>query len=170
MDFYRNNLDVSITRYSKIVLISVIFLYSLLVVFNNVFDYWSNFEFVRHVLAMDTTFPENNGMWRAVPGNFWHHFAYLSIIFVEVVIAFLAAVGLVGLWRARRDVPAFERAKTPAIAALIFGVLLWFGGFIVIGGEWFLMWQSQIWNGSPTAFPISVFFLVALLFLSQKDG
>ena len=31
-------------------------------------------------------------------------------------------------------------------------VLLFFGGFIDIGGEWFQMWRSTAWNGLDTAF------------------
>jgi predicted small integral membrane protein len=31
-------------------------------------------------------------------------------------------------------------------------MLLWLGAFLTIGGEWFLMWQSQTWNGQDAAF------------------
>jgi predicted small integral membrane protein len=31
-------------------------------------------------------------------------------------------------------------------------ILLFFGGFIVIGGEWFQMWRSDDWNGLDPAF------------------
>ena len=36
------------------------------VVLNNITDYDSNYQFVRHVLMMDSTFPGNHGMWRAI--------------------------------------------------------------------------------------------------------
>ena len=32
------------------------------------------------------------------------------------------------------------------------GFLVWFTGFLVIGGEWFAMWQSATWNGQEAAF------------------
>ena len=53
-------------RLSKISLVASSAFFLLLVVFNNLTDYGSNFEFVRHVLSMDTTFPGNQGMWRAL--------------------------------------------------------------------------------------------------------
>ena len=49
------------TRYSKIAFVWAIALYALLVVFNNLTDYGSNYQFVAHVLKMDTTFPGNRG-------------------------------------------------------------------------------------------------------------
>ena len=30
--------------------------------------------------------------------------------------------------------------------------LLYYIGFIAIGGEWFAMWQSSTWNGQQSAF------------------
>ena len=37
-----------------------------LVVFDNITDYGSNYEFVRHVMMMDSTFPGIRGMRRAI--------------------------------------------------------------------------------------------------------
>ena len=56
----------------KIVLIFQIGLFALLVAYDNVVDYGTNYAFVRHVLTMDTTFSGNpahgSGYRRA--GNF----------------------------------------------------------------------------------------------------
>ena len=43
-----------------------------LVVFNNIIDYDSNCQFVRHVLMMDSSFPENRGIWRALNSPWLH--------------------------------------------------------------------------------------------------
>ena len=51
------------SRIAKIFLLAGIALFYTLVVFNNLTDFDSNYQFVRHVLAMDTTFPGNRGMW-----------------------------------------------------------------------------------------------------------
>ena len=56
-----------ITRTAKLLLLAGIALFYTLVVFNNLTDFDSNYQFVRHVLMMDTTFPGNHGMWRALP-------------------------------------------------------------------------------------------------------
>ena len=58
--------------------------------FNNLTDYDSNFTIVNHVLKMDTTFPDNKGLWRAIESPVIHHMIYGLIIFIEIVIAALA--------------------------------------------------------------------------------
>ena len=50
-----------ITRSAKMLLLAGVALFYTLVVFNNLTDFDSNYQFVRHVLTMDTTFPGNNG-------------------------------------------------------------------------------------------------------------
>ena len=42
-------------------------------------------------------------------------------------------------------------------------------GFIVVGGEWFEMWQSQSWNGQEAAFRFYITILAVLIFVNQKD-
>jgi predicted small integral membrane protein len=56
-----------VTRTAKILLLVALALLYTLVVFDNVTDFDSNYQFVRHVLMMDDTFPGNHGMWRALP-------------------------------------------------------------------------------------------------------
>ncbi len=48
-------------RIAKVALVLVVALFYSLVVFNNVTEYDSNYQFVHHVLMMDTTFPGNHG-------------------------------------------------------------------------------------------------------------
>jgi predicted small integral membrane protein len=74
------------------------------------------------------------------------------------------------LWRARASsAAAFHRAKRVAVLGLSLGVLLWLGGFMAIGGEWFGMWMSSQWNGLQSAFRFVVVLLLALVYLGQRD-
>ena len=157
------------TRYSKIVLVWAVAFFSSLVVFNNVTDYDSNYRFVVHVLKMDTTFPGNQGMWRALDSPFLHHALYCLIILVEAAIAVLCWLGGWRLFRSIHDLAGFNQAKGIAILGLTSGILLWFSGFITIGGEWFLMWQSDTWNGQQAAFRLVVVLGITLLYLVQPD-
>ena len=50
-----------ITRIAKLLLLAGIALFYSLVVFNNLTDFNSNYQLVRHVLMMDTTIPGNHG-------------------------------------------------------------------------------------------------------------
>jgi hypothetical protein len=38
-----------------------------------------------------------------------------------------------------------------------------------VGGEWFAMWQSEVWNGQQPAFRICVFILLCTLIVGQKE-
>ncbi len=64
----------------------------------------------------------------------------------------------------------FNRAKKYAVVGAGLGFLLWFTGFMVVGGEWFAMWQSKTWNGQPAAFRFYMTLLAVIIFVSQPDG
>jgi predicted small integral membrane protein len=51
-------------RIAKIVMIGSLALYAFIVAFDNITDYDTNFEFVRHVLSMDTIFPGSALLYR----------------------------------------------------------------------------------------------------------
>ena len=159
-----------ITRAAKLLLLAgVAFFYSL-VVFNNLTDFDSNYQLVRHVLMMDTTFPGNHGMWRALTSSAAAHSFYIVIIVWEIVTAILLWWGCLALSRAiRRPVMIFEAAKRIPVIALTLSLLMWLVAFISVGGEWFLMWQSKIWNGQEAAFRLFAFMGLTLIFLNQAD-
>lgn len=151
--------------------VAAVALFALLVALNNVTDYGSNFQFVRHVLSMDTTFEGNNLMWRALPAPWMHHLAYAVIIAAEAATGIFCVVGAWRLWRNRHvDATAFAAAKGPATLGLAIGIVLWFTGFLTIGAEWFLMWQSQEWNGQQAAFRFVMVLFATLIFLHLPEG
>jgi predicted small integral membrane protein len=157
-------------RLSQLSLVVAAAVFTTLVAFNNLTDYGSNYQYVQHVLSMDTTFPGNDGMWRSITSPALHHAAYAFIITVECVVAVLLWVGAVRLWRARADAAAFRRAKAAAIWGLTGGILLWFGGFMAVGGEWFLMWQSEAWNGQDESAMFATLFGIILLYLVHHES
>ena len=157
-------------RLSKIAFLAAIALFFTLVVFNNTTDYYSNYFFVKHVLSMDTTFEGNSGMWRAITASWVYHAFYIGIILAEALAAFLTWKGVFGLFKNRNEVTVFKTKKAPAIYGLTLAILIWFVGFIAIGGEWFLMWQSTKWNGIEAAFRIVAVCGIALVYLIGPDG
>ena len=70
----------------------------------------------------------------------------------------------------RSDGGRFNHAKRLMIIGTAFGVLVWFFGFMVVGGEWFSMWQSPKWNGQEAAFRFYLTILAVLIFVNQPDG
>ena len=90
-------------RLTKIALMASVSLLLLLVVFNNITDYSTNFQFVSHVLSMDTTLRHASVMWRSIESPFVHHLAYLLIIGWEIGAAGLCVAGTVKLAAALRS-------------------------------------------------------------------
>ena len=159
-----------ITRIAKLLLLAGIALFYALVVFNNLTDFDSNYELVRHVLAMDSTFPGNHGMWRALPSPAMHLMFYLSIIAWELATAISLWWGVVRLLRTlRMPASAFNAAKRVPVMALTLSMLMWLVAFLSIGAEWFLMWQSHTWNGQEAAFRMFAVVGLVLLILLQPD-
>jgi predicted small integral membrane protein len=157
-------------RFSKIALLAAVALFFTLVVFNNTTDYDSNYQFVRHVLMMDSTFPGNRGMWRALNPAWIHTAFYLGIIATETVTGLLCWVGVAALVKVRNaSQPVFQKAKSLGIASLTLGCLLWSVAFLSVGGEWFLMWQSKTWNGQDAAFRMFVILGITLIYLAAPE-
>ncbi len=157
-------------RLAKIAVVAAVAAFATLVVFGNITDYGTNFAFVRHVLAMDTIFPDSGIRYRAITDPALHHGAYALIIAAEALTALLCWAGALVLLRAVRDKAAlFNRAKAFAVAGLTLGFLTWQLGFITIGGEWFGMWQSAQWNGVQSAFRIAMIIIAVLIFLALPD-
>jgi predicted small integral membrane protein len=159
-----------ILRATKLSLVIGVAIFYSLVVFNNLTDYGSNYEFVRHVLMMDTTFPGNNGMWRAINTPLLHTIFYVSIIAWETITMLLCWWGGFRMAQALRGKAAvFNRAKRGSIAALTISLLMWLVVFLSVGGEWFLMWQSKTWNGQDAAFRMFTIVGIVLLIVVQPD-
>jgi predicted small integral membrane protein len=153
-----------VTRSTKILLLAGLGLFYALVVFNNLTDFDSNYQFVGHVLSMDTTFPGNRGMYRALTAPWIHLAFYFSIITWETVTCLSLWWGVVKLLHAlRKPAAEFNAAKRVPMIALTLSLMMWLVAFLSIGGEWFLMWQSKTWNGQEVA--IRDFTIVALMFL-----
>ncbi|MEU4033305.1 DUF2165 domain-containing protein [Streptomyces collinus] len=147
------------------VLTGILGLYIALVALGNITDFGTNQQFVRHVLAMDTTFRDDDLMWRAVTSTALEDTAYVAIIVWETVAALVLVWGT-WLW-ARRD---FARARRFSTYGLLMLVLLFGAGFIAIGGEWFAMWQSKTWNGLDAATRVFLISGVALIVNQLPDG
>lgn len=148
-------------------------LYIALVTIGNVVDFKTNREFVRHVLAMDTTnFGADPGtgldpdiMGRAITNPMVQDAAYLLVIGWE---ALTTAAFAWALWRWVRGwrADSYADARRASTLAALMIVLLFMGGFITVGGEWFQMWRSTQWNGLDPAFRNSVLALFAIVLCS----
>ena len=64
----------------------------------------------------------------------------------------------------------YTRAAKAGAVLLMAAYLVWFGAFLVVANEWFMMWQSSKWNAKETAFDLTLLTLLILVFLAAPDG
>jgi predicted small integral membrane protein len=158
-------------RIAKVVMVGSLAVFAFIVAFDNVTDYVTNFEFVRHVLSMDTTFPENALLYRRITSPVLWNLAYWLIILGEGLTSLSLALATIGLTRrVRSNAAEFDRAKRFVFIGSAIGFLVWFFSFMVVAGEWFAMWQSRSWNGQEAAFRFYMTILAVLIFVNQSDG
>ncbi|MEO9210770.1 MAG: DUF2165 domain-containing protein [Ginsengibacter sp.] len=157
-------------RLAPAICVAGIGLMALLVLFGNVSDYWTNYQFVKHVMKMDTIFPESAIQYRNIHTPIIFHGAYWLIILLEAIMVFCC---LKGSWLLFKNIKSssdvFHSTKNWAVAGIIIGICIWFGLFQVIGGEWFAMWQSEVWNGLNSASRIVNFLMLTLILLHLPE-
>lgn len=121
-------------------------------------------------MKMDTIFPGSHLYYRHIDHVFLFHAGYVLIIAMEAAMAFC---GIKGSWllfkNLKSDAVLFHTSKNWAVAGITIGIIIWFLGFEVVGGEWFVMWQSSIWNGLGAAERIVSFLVLTLILLHFKE-
>jgi len=120
--------------------------------------------------AIIAQLPGNHLMWRAVNPPLVHTVFYIGIIAwesVTMVLCWWAGVRLLKSYRADRA--QFAAALNVAVIALTTSLLMWLVAFLDVGGEWFLMWQSKIWNGQEEAFRMFTIVGVVFLVVVQRE-
>ncbi len=153
------------------VLVAINALDILLVAFGNITDYGTNLAFVQHVMSMDTTNfgaaqgtdLDPNVMWHAITSPVLQHIGYVLIIAWEAAAGIVLAVAFAYWIRERGQ--GYRVARVLSTIGLLMIVLLFAGGFIAVGGEWFQMWRSTAWNGEDPALRNSLLALLALVFV-----
>lgn len=158
-----------IIRYSKAILMAYISFFGLLVMYSNFTDYASNYEYVGHVLSMDTTRENLNLSYRAITSPILHHRIYWIIITLEVT---YTAFCLLGAYHLYRNINAssenFHESKKFAIIGLLIAMFVYYVCLQVVGVEWFNMDESETWNAKDWARHIVDFILPLLIFIAIR--
>src|SRR3954447_15239015 len=170
-DAHRVTALMIVVRACKVALVAAVALFFTCVAFGNITDYDSNWQFVQHVLSMDTTFPNSKLHWRAITDSDLQHVAYWLIIGTQAATAVPLWLGTMSLFAAIGGAE-FARARALAVVGLTVGLLLYMVGFVTIGGEWFAMWQSATWNGQQKAFEFIAMIgaVLLVLLLPEETG
>ena len=153
-------------RFIKLVMVGSIALFFSLVACDNLVEFSSNFPAVQHVLSMDTTFHAPLLMRRAITNPSIQLGAYYFIIAWELLTAIICWIGCFRLvFNLRASDAQFNKSKVVAFVGLFFGFMLYMVGFIIIGSEWFCMWQSPTWNAQATAGLFVSLIMFVMIFL-----
>ncbi len=157
-------------RIIKILMLSAIAILCLLIVLGNTTDYYTNYHFIEHVMKMDTIFPDSKIHYRAIQEPLIFHLGYILLIALEALMAFSCIKGSMNMIRhVKKSANAFHQSKKWGVVGMGIGILIWFLGFEVIGGEWFAMWQSNTWNGLGSAERILSFLAITLILFYLKE-
>lgn len=160
----------TLLRLVKAGLLGQVALFALLVGYDNLVDYQANYAFVQHVLSMDSLPADMPLLSRAIHDPLLYRLGYALIIAGELLAGLLCGIGSLRLLAAcRAPAATFRAAKAFGLLGLFCGFSLWFFGFMVLGAEWFQMWQSATWNGQEGAFRFIVCLALVLLFLMQEE-
>ena len=158
-------------RIMKIILVVFVGLQGWFYVAGNLANWEAANAAVGYVLSMQGNEVYANAIFPAITSPALVTMVLLLIISGEFLVGALSLKGAWNLWQARAaSADEFNAAKTTAILGAGMALLVWFGGFIVIGGALFQMWQSQIGVGSFNgAFIYAASSGLVLLFLSNPD-
>ena len=159
-------------RYLKIILIVFVGLTGLLFVAGNVANWNAGLELVGYVLSMEGHEIYGSHIVPPVTNSALVTIAFLVILAGEFLVGALSLKGAWDLWSARKgSADVFNAAKTYAVLGTGMAMVVWFGGFVVIGGVLFQMWQTQIGHGSfADAFVFAASGALVLLFVSRPDA
>jgi len=159
-------------RYLKIVLVAFVGLAGLLFVAGNIANWDAGLGLVGYVVSMEGHEIYGSHIFPPVTNPALVTLAFLLILAGESLVGVLSLMGAWDLWSARNGgADAFNASKTYAVLGTGMAVVVWFGGFVVIGGVLFQMWQTEIGHGSfADAFIFAAAGGLVLLIVSGPDA
>jgi predicted small integral membrane protein len=143
--------------------------YYLVVAFDNITNpvnpNASNWPFVQGVLSGDGVPADSGFEWRFIDATWFQVISYIGIITGETLTGILLLVGgILGLRRSA-TCPRWGRAQKWTFVGGTTGLLVFFFGFITVGGNWFIMYLNSKWNGMAPAFQNSVMTALMMIFV-----
>lgn len=156
-------------RISKVLLMLYVSIFGLLVMYSNITDYPTNYEYLGHILSMDTVRAETVYKYRAITSPMAHHRIYWLIITLEVLFTCFCVMGTYHLYKnINTTARKFHEAKKFALIGLLIAITTYYVGFQVIGGEWFNMDESERWNYKDWARHIVDFLMPLTIYIALR--
>lgn len=159
-------------RILKIILVIFVGLQGWLYVAGNLANWTAGVASVGYVLGMEGHEVYATPIFPSITSTALVTIAFLIIVLGEFLVGALSLKGAVDLWQVRKGTAEqFNSSKTFAILGAGMALVVWLGGFVVIGGGLFQMWQTQIGGASfEGAFIYAITSGIVLLFVNSPDS
>lgn len=123
----------------------------------------SNWPFVQGVLSGDGVPADSGFEWRFIDATWFQAISYIMIMTLETITGIVLLVaGFKGIRRSRTAASWSQAQKWTFIGGFL-GLGVFFFGFMVVGGNWFIMYLNSKWNGLEPAFQNSVMTISMLI-------
>ncbi|MFI5776385.1 DUF2165 domain-containing protein [Nocardia sp. NPDC051570] len=156
-------------RMAVTVLATITGLYYLIVGITNCTDTDTNRRGVTAVLSMRQTIHHPSIDWHAITNGTVVWIAYIIVVIWELLTALVLLSAAVAWIRTLFGRPAEALATRLATLGWIMAILLFLGGFLTIGGEWFRMWANKEVNASSAALQNFLIASVGLILMYLPD-
>jgi predicted small integral membrane protein len=123
----------------------------------------SNWPFVQGVISGDGVPADSGFEWRFIDATWFQAISYIMIIALETLTGILLLIaGIKGL-RTAKNSQGWGNAQKWTFLGGFLGLGVFFFGFMVVGGNWFIMYLNSKWNGLEPAFQNSVMTVTMLI-------
>lgn len=123
----------------------------------------SNWPFVKGVLSGDAVPADSGFEWRFIDATWFQAASYIAVMACETLTGILLLIaGILGL-RASSTSGQWNHAQKLTFLGGFLGLAVFFFGFMVVGGNWFIMYLNSQWNGLEPAFQNSVMTISMLI-------
>lgn len=145
-------------------------LYYLIVSTTNMIDTDTNRRGVAAVLSMRETLHHPGVDWHALTSGTAVWTAYILIVVWEFLIACTLLAAAVAWTRVLAGGRVVDTATRLASLGWTMAILLFLGGFLTVGGEWFRMWANEEVNASAAALQNFLVAAVGLILVHLPSG
>ncbi len=126
----------------------------------------SNWPFVQGVLSGDGVPADSGFEWRFIDATWFQAISYIGIMTMETLTGIVLLIaGILGLRRSSTSA-AWAGAQRWTYLGGILGLTVFMFGFMVVGGNWFIMYLNSKYNGLEPASQNIIFTLGMLILVT----
>lgn len=159
-----------VARVTTSIFVLMVAAYYLVVGFDNITNPTnpnaSNWPFVQGVLSGDGVPADSGFEWRFIDATWFQALSYIGIMTMETLTGIVLLIGGIAGLRHSGTCPGWGRSQRWTYLGGIMGLSVFFFGFLVVGGNWFIMYLNSKWSGMTPAFQNSMATLGMLLLVT----